>query len=292
MANPFATGRCKLTGSVGRFVRSHLIPEALTKLSRTGERMIEAGIGIQPILRPTSWYDRALVVRHGEDILSRIDWRGIEELRLHRLVWSSWGEVQELPADDLVIEGGVPHLRWIDIADPGPLRIFFLSLAWRAGATVRPEFKFSRIDRDIVEDLRVRVANENPGAPEHYPIQLYQLVTRGAAHNRVPMLERKRVVNIDGSDAGLTLEYLRFYFDGLVAHVHLAMKVAVPKPYLRYSCVGFQRKTPIFAHRYEASRASADIMEMMQTVMKEQRVRGPSRHISGDVDGPRKDKKR
>jgi hypothetical protein len=253
--------------------------------------MIETGIGITPIRRPTSWYDRCLVGRQGEDILARIDWRGIEDLRQHHLIWSSWGSSDRLPTNDLLFDDGVPPLRWICISDPRPLRLFFLSLAWRAGATTRPEFRWTPVSAAVIEDLRLRVAGEDPGAPEDYPIQLYQVVTRGAAHNRTPTLERKTVFNIDGSDSGLEIDYVRFYFDGLVAHVHLAAQVRLPTHYLHYSCLGFQKKTPVFTHRYEASRTSRDIVEMMRTVTVERSFPGSRNRISRALDDAWKGKK-
>lgn len=231
--------------------------------------MVEAGIGLRTIRRHSSWYDRSLVTRQGEDILARIDWRGIAELRAHRLIWSSWQGAAELPTQDLLVKDGVPQLRWISVPNPLPLRLFFLSLAWRAGATTQKEFRFSLLPADIVEDLRSRVASEDPGSPDAYPVQLFQIVTRGAPHNRTPTLERKSVVNVDGSDSGLEVDYVRFYFDGLVAHVHLSPNLKLPNDYCRFSCLGFQPKTPVFAHAYETSRASKDIAEMIRNVANE-----------------------
>jgi hypothetical protein len=90
MAKPKPVGVCKLTGDSGQFVRSHLIPDALTRLSKTGNKYIETGVGL-PVTRPSSsWYDERLVTRRGEDVLEDIDTQGIEILRRHSLVWSGW----------------------------------------------------------------------------------------------------------------------------------------------------------------------------------------------------------
>ncbi|KVD59127.1 hypothetical protein [Burkholderia ubonensis] len=71
-------GTCALTGEYGQFVKSHLIPRALTRLSRTGEKFIQSGIGERMARVPDSWYDLKLVVRLGEDILADIDDVGIK----------------------------------------------------------------------------------------------------------------------------------------------------------------------------------------------------------------------
>lgn len=79
------------------------------------------------------------------------------------------------------------------------LRVFFLSLLWRSAVSTRPEFADIVISESDLEDLRVRVLTQDPGRPEDYPVQLFQLTTRGWAHNRTPLLERKRLPNVDGS---------------------------------------------------------------------------------------------
>jgi hypothetical protein len=59
------SGVCRLTGTPGEFVASHIIPLALTRLSGTGEKRIEAGIGLGIKHRANSWYDNALVKGNG-----------------------------------------------------------------------------------------------------------------------------------------------------------------------------------------------------------------------------------
>jgi hypothetical protein len=56
-------GTCALTGDQGPFVKSHLIPRALTRLSRTSEKFIQSGIGEPMVWIPDSWYDLKLVSR-------------------------------------------------------------------------------------------------------------------------------------------------------------------------------------------------------------------------------------
>ena len=90
------TGVCALLGVEGTYAKSHLIPLSLTSPSTKGERFIEAGRGLRPIRRFTSWYDQQLVIREGEKILSEIDTAGIEELRRLKLIWSGWGGRKKL----------------------------------------------------------------------------------------------------------------------------------------------------------------------------------------------------
>lgn len=157
---------CRLTGTPGTYVDSHIIPRALTRLSSEGEKWIEAGIGLGMKRRPDSWYDSNLVTRAGEDILSDIDSKAIDELRRHRLVWSGWGLDDRLRNDELISAAGHASHRLIRLARPDVLRVFFLSLLWRAAASTRPEFSDVVVSASDLEDLRVRVLTQDPGRPE------------------------------------------------------------------------------------------------------------------------------
>jgi hypothetical protein len=83
-------GICKLTGEKGKFVKSHIIPAALTTPEGTGP-LTQGGRGRPPIRRWSSWYDPCLVTQAGEAILAEYDNWAIQELRKNKLIWSSWG---------------------------------------------------------------------------------------------------------------------------------------------------------------------------------------------------------
>ena len=83
-------GTCKLTGLDGRFVDSHILPRALTRPAAAGIKISETALQERPISRPPSWYDNRLVIRAGEDILEAIDTPAIDDLRRHKLVWTSF----------------------------------------------------------------------------------------------------------------------------------------------------------------------------------------------------------
>lgn len=257
-------GVCRLTGMSGPYVDSHIIPRALTRLSKTGEKYVEARIGHGIKKCANSWYDGKLVTRVGEDILSDIDSKAINELRRHRLVWSGWGTDDRLGPEEVASTAGHSTHRLIAFERPEVLRIFFLSLLWRAAASTRPEFDEIILTDCDLEDLRLRVLNQNPGQPQDYPIQLFQLITRGPAHNRTPLLERKPIINIDCSE-GPEISYVRFYFDGLVGHVHLARQHELDAEFLK-TCLGFDDATIVFTHEFDKSRTMENIKEMVARV--------------------------
>jgi hypothetical protein len=236
---------------------------ALTRLSRTGEKYVETGIGHGVKTRSNSWYDEQLVIREGEDILEAIDTRGIETLRRHKLVWSGWQPYEDLVGAFAFQEG--QGFRLIQIPSPGELQLFFLSLLWRAAASSRHEFADFKLPSQTLEDLRVRVLQQSPGLMNDYPVQLFQLADRGVEHNRTPLLERKRM-----EPSVVEVDYARFYFDGLCAHIHMPQGLPMEPHYLR-TCLGGlpDGQTIVFGHRFKDSRAWKNIEEVASTVASE-----------------------
>jgi hypothetical protein len=210
-------GYCKLTGRPGAFVKSHLIPEALTRVSQAGAPLFQYGDGPRPSRRWTSWYDSELVTREGEDILSALDTWAIAVLREHKLVWSGWGGAVELGELHTKFS---EHLGAREVSlDTKRLRLFFLSLLWRAAASDRYEFKDVVLPQKDIEFLRkIVLGQEEPGS-EFYPVQLTQISTKGLMHNQAPCPDIKYIPDIENENTELyPMRTIRFYFDGLIAH--------------------------------------------------------------------------
>ncbi len=149
-------GRCKLTGKTGKFVKAHIIPAALTRPSRSGAPLIQWGDDARPIRRRSSWYDHRLVTADGEAILAAYDGWAIKQMRLHKLVWSGWGEEETLTAKSFDEIPGTPWgLRSIAGVDTRKLRLFFLSLLWRAAESELPEFSQIYLGSGELHMLRV-----------------------------------------------------------------------------------------------------------------------------------------
>jgi hypothetical protein len=209
-------GICKLTGKSGKFVKSHLIPQAFTKPSVRGGFFISGGPGRRPKKSWSSWYDEQLVVQEGEDILAKYDNWAVRELRRLELVWSGWGAKTALPNSSWIRPtSSIPEvaewsasrgLRAVECADPEKLRLFFLSLLWRAAATALPDFRDVALDVDDLELLRTMILNANPRPFDFYPTTLLQIVTRGWPHNLGPI-------------ATTTPNAYRFYLDGLIVYM-------------------------------------------------------------------------
>ncbi len=181
---------------------------------------------MRPVRRWSSWYDKQLVIQSGEDILSSLESWAIPELRKHKLVWSGWGPAQILPNIQMLAgtwAATPPNSNWgyrvVKGIDPRRLRLFFLSLLWRAAATDRSEFSQVAIPRDDLEKVRLMLINSNPDPLSFYPTELCQFSTMGEVHNHTPIAMSKTVKSQMGEEEFNTSVF-RFYFDGLMAHMH------------------------------------------------------------------------
>lgn len=209
-------GVCKLTGKSGTFVDSHLLPKALTKAEGLASGLSQIGYGRKE-RRSSSWYDQHLVVAEGERILAEYDDWAIRVLRKHELVWSGWGSRISL-TDHQPIKGTPWGVRSVSGGDWKKLRLFFLSLLWRAAATNLREFDEIKIPPDHLEQLRQMVLNREPKPVAFYAISLTQMSTLGIRHNQTPIAFTKTIPSLAEGQAPIEEPTFRFYFDGLIVH--------------------------------------------------------------------------
>ena len=193
--------------------------------------MIEAGSGLRPKSRWDSWYDDKLVTRGGENILARYDSWAIEELNRLKLIWKSWEPETSLAAS-VIAAPGMPSfgVRKVTCKDPAMFRLFFLSLLWRAATTNRPEFREIRVDNDLLDRLQRMVRDGDPEPLDFYPTTLLQIASRGPAHNLAPFAEDN---TFDTGDGVMHQHHVfRFYFDGLIAHMHRSKSIEGIEPFV------------------------------------------------------------
>lgn len=259
-----AYGKCKLTMQPGVFVDSHLIPEALTRPSVRGQPLYQYGVGRRATKRWSSWYDPRLVTSEGERYLSDLDAWAIQSLRDHRLVWSGWGSESSLGGSHTVVAGPF-GVRQVSGLDPKRLRLFFLSLLWRAAATELEEFSEVAISDDELEHLRQLILRGESGDLSFYPCQLTQLSTRGAIHNQTPIKDMK-VLPGDGilTPSSFALPTYRFYFDGLIAHMHVSLPKWSDAASLGNLIVGADETVVLSTVTFEESHQNLNMQSVMR----------------------------
>lgn len=211
------TGTCKLTLRQGKFVKAHIIPKAFTYPEEPGLPFTQGGSGLKPVRRWSSWYDPKLVTEDGETILRDLDTWAIQYLRSRRLVWSGWGAMLEVPVQKLGLnDWGV---RKVDVPDPKKLRLFLLSLLWRAAATSMFEFKEVTMPPHHLERLRKVVIDESEESEAFFPASITQLSTMGIIHNHGAIAQSKTIPAYEDQPSRI-VPIFRFYFDGLIVHFH------------------------------------------------------------------------
>lgn len=211
-------GLCKLTGKNGPYVKSHIIPAALTQPEAKGAPLVQYGSGHRPLRRWSSWYDSCLVTETGEKILSDYDDWGIAELRRHKLIWSSWDPMMKLTTSDH-FSINIPSwgLRKLKITDPARFRLFFLSILWRAAATNLKEFDEVELDQNALCRMGEMVKTGTAEPLEFFPVQLIQISTAGKHHNHSPIADEKIFPGFENIREH-RVPFFRFYFDGLIVH--------------------------------------------------------------------------
>jgi hypothetical protein len=260
-------GICKLTLRKGKFVESHILPKALTVLSKTGEKAMQVALKIPLKKRFQGWYDNQLCISEGEHILSQIDDKAIRVLRENLLIWSGWPtNVIELDTSDIVIpaknNGQKYGFRVIKDLNWKPIKLFILSLLWRSVASEREEMDTVTIPGSLLEKLRIAILNYDSLSAREFPIRLYQIADKGFTHNRTPIIEE---YTIDfGFPIGIrNYTVCRLYLDGLVAYITLDPD----ENYLDSSqamILGGSNETIVLLHTYENSRTFDNLREVME----------------------------
>jgi hypothetical protein len=163
------------------------------------------------------------VTREGEDILSALDDWAIQYLRSQKLVWSGWGPASALGSLHTPIPQTSWGLRRVDVYEPNRLRLF-LSLLWRAAAASQLlEFSEVKLPATDLDRLGKMIVGQEAGEISFCPASLTQLSTRGVVHNMTPIADIKQIPELEdvcGRSTAREIPIFRFYFDGLIAHVH------------------------------------------------------------------------
>jgi hypothetical protein len=255
-------GRCALTGDEGKFVKSHIIPQSVTRFEIKGARVMQLGIGYRAGWRPTSWYDDELVTQKGEDILQLLDDNGVLELKDKRMIWNSWNKDWErIPEEYLAIPGTYDiNFRVIKNIDVQALRLFFLSLVWRAAVSNRIEMREVELEQEVIDLLAGIIKGEIADEPHFFTITFDQIITKGPLHNRTPIMDEDQF-DVD-ENTKLHRKFVRFYFNGLVTNVHLSTDKSFFQHFGKLA-LGFEDEILCICRSFEKSRELSDIKEMI-----------------------------
>jgi hypothetical protein len=165
--------------------------------------------------RMNGWYDSRLVTRNGEDILADLDNYAINSFRKKGLLFS------ERRDNGATIEGFVPFpsealsgVFEIDGVDSYRLKLFGISLLWRAAETHLPEF--SHIKLGITEREEIKAILLGRYMPKHFE---YTVVI-GAFDNSYDWTDR----NPDNIRL-LGTKFVRWCTNGVIIYVALRRRM-------------------------------------------------------------------
>ncbi len=254
-------GHCALTGTHGKFVKCHIIPQAFTRPKVRGEALYQSSRGKGERRRWSSWYDKQLVTREGENFLSDIDDAAIKMLRRHQLVWSGW-TVFRPHFEKMALTLPDHGFRKVKTSNASTIIRFALSVAWRASASSLPDMAEATLEAEQEQRLKDFVLGEPIVGASPFPVSLTQISTLGMIHNQSPLVDVKKILDIEGTDDHF-VKIMRIYLDGLVLHVHLS---DIPQERVAGNplFLGSSDQTLITSVTYEASFQYENMLHLMR----------------------------
>ena len=194
---------CKLTDERGLGIKSHIIPKSFYFFDKNNHKpgaLIKLNGDDTKISRsPVGEYDDKIVTAKGEAFFSSGDTYALDCL------------VRREQGGYLYQDGSEPLCIEIADFDYNKLKMFFLSLLWRAGVTKRPLFRHVNLGthESIIEQM---ILSNDPGEPDDYSVIL--ATYKDTPPHGFPMLEPTKIRDIDTQ-----VVYYRFSLGHFVAFI-------------------------------------------------------------------------
>ena len=191
---------CKLTGTKGKGVKSHIIPESFYEIPPQTEGCLKlasniSGGFIKKI--PVGIYDSGIVTQKGEDIFNTWDNYAAKTL-LNRS-----GELEPLIRKQEIIGWNLNRV------NSSLLKLFALSMLWRAHAS--SQVMFTNVDLGIHEPIiRSMLLKSDPGKEDDYSVFIVKWTNdeRGPVYMD-PLYERYEGVNFYRFYGGRFIFYIK-----------------------------------------------------------------------------------
>ena len=191
---------CNLTGKTGKPVRAHIIPKAFYGgLDPNNPPLImPSNLVDRPERTRTGVWDDEILTAEGEHITQELDDYAAKIL------------IEEI--DEFVVEAvheGLPLLKVLHDYDYKKLKLFFLSLIWRASVSKRKEFQLVNLGphEHIIRDMIMR---NDPGGAEEYSVCLFKFIED--THKSILFPAREK---FDG------INYYRFIMAGYIVLIKI-----------------------------------------------------------------------
>jgi len=211
---------CKLCGENKKLIKSHIIPEGFFRPLRSGDMVPEIHSNINDVFpkrSPIGIYDKTILCEKCDKYLG---------------VWDGYAQkllIQDFSEELAVQKGNTKTAYKIDKYDYKQLKLFFLSVLWRA--SISSQTFYSKIEIGPHEDIIKEMINhEDPGEPFDYAVSLAKF-----SDPRVTAMLDPHKKRFDG------INYCQFYITGFVVYIKVDKRE--PPAFLRELCL---KKDPPF----------------------------------------------
>lgn len=156
--------QCKLTGETGKAAKAHIIPESFYLIDQKDQqplKLVSSDVAVPPKKSPIGIYDKTIVTASGEKYFLKWDDYA------YKLLIENADKMKKI----IHAVKKVPIAYRIDEYDYHKLKMFFISLLWRAGVSSRPEFQSVSLGphADLLKEM---ILTNNSGGPDDYAVAL------------------------------------------------------------------------------------------------------------------------
>lgn len=190
--------KCHLCLEHRNLIKAHIIPESFFLPLKSGKRVPEIHSNIEgqyPKKTPTGIYDTSILCSKCDNAI------GVWDNYAQQLLLKDFGE-------HLAVYHGSRKVAYrIDAFDYEKLKLFFISLLWRA--SISSQYFYKRVSLGPYERvLREMILKNDPGAPEDFPI----VIAKFSDPIVTGMLDPHKD-NFEG------INFYRFYMTGFVIYI-------------------------------------------------------------------------
>jgi hypothetical protein len=192
-----------LIGTQGPFARAHIIPDAFMQRA-TDAPFLECAGESRPRRRFTGWYDPTIIGFEGERLLAEYDDAAAKCFIENGFTYRTRRNPQDIyRLGDRFVPG---ELYEIGNVDTGRIRLFALSLLWRAAVTSLEAFELVEASPSHLADIRRRLVARDAGPHTEYPVYFGVFCDAEELTKVAPYRVRNH-------------PFFRFFLDGIVCYV-------------------------------------------------------------------------